>query len=334
MGTARSTGTAALRRPRRVVRRWIRGRPVDLAVPGASSRTIVLPDGRLLGWDDVGDPDGTPLLYFHGFGSTRLIRHPDDSIAERLGIRLLAVDRPGIGLSTSRPARRLLDFARDVGDLADAIGLDRFGIVAWSGGGPYALGCAWALGPRVTQVGLISTPAPLSGTAAADYASRFHRASSRAADHAPWAVRLAMWRWSRQQRNDPARHLDDAIAGMVDADKEILADPAFRDVMLRNASELYRQGGRGLYDEALIMARPWGFPLAGIATPVRIWHGELDQAVPVGMGRHLARTIPGADATILAGEAHHLLYDRWEEILRDVATRSRARVAPGPPAAR
>ena len=322
MGRARSTGTA-LRRPRRAVRRWIRGRPVDLATPAAHSHTVVLPDGRLLGYDDVGDPGGTPLLYFHGFGSTRLIRHPDDAIAERLGIRLLAVDRPGIGLSTSRPARNLLDFATDVGHLADTLRLSQFGIVAWSGGGPYALGCAWALRDRVTQVGLISTPAPLGGTAAADYATRFHRASNRAADHAPWAVRLAMWRWSRQQRNDPAQHLDDAIAGMVDADKEILADPAFRDVMLRNASELYRQGGRGLYDEALIMARSWGFPLEGITTPVRIWHGVLDQAVPIAMGRHLARTIPSAQATFLPGEAHHLLYDRWEEILGEVAARSR-----------
>lgn len=298
---------------------------MDLAPPAAHSRTISLRDGRLLGFDDVGDPDGTPVLYFHGFGSTRLIRHPEDAIAARLGIRLLAVDRPGIGLSSSRPARRLLDFAADIEQLAETLGLDRFAIVAWSGGGPYALGCAWGVGPRVTQVGLISTPAPLAGTAAADYASRFHRASSRAADVAPWAVRLAMWRWSRQQRADPARHLDDAIAGMVDADKEILADPRFRDVMLRNASELYRQGGRGLYDEALIMARPWGFPLEGLQTPVRIWHGELDGAVPVAMGRHLARTIPTAEATFLPGEAHHLLYDRWEEILAEVASRSRAR---------
>lgn len=326
MGRARSSGTAALRRPRRAVRRWIRGRPVDLAAPAAHSHTVVLPDGRLLGFDDVGDPDGTPLLYFHGFGSTRLIRHPDDTIAQRLGIRLLAVDRPGIGLSTSRPARRLLDFARDVGHLADSVGLDRFGIVAWSGGGPYALGCAWALGSRVTQVGLISTPAPLGGSAAAEYATRFHRASNRAADMAPWVVRLAMWRWSRQQRADPAQHLDDAIAGMVDADKEILADPRFRDVMLRNASELYRQGGRGLYDEALIMARAWGFALDEVATPVRIWHGELDQAVPVAMARHLVRSMPTADATILPGEAHHLLYDRWEEILDEVARRSRERI--------
>ena len=88
-------------------------------------------------------------------------------------------------------------------------------------------------------------------------------------------------------------------------------------MMIANADELYRQGGRGLYDEALIMARPWGFPIAGVQSPVRLWHGELDTAVPVAMGRFLARTLPNVDATFLPAEAHHLLYDRWREILAD-----------------
>jgi pimeloyl-ACP methyl ester carboxylesterase len=110
---------------------------VNLAPPGEHSHTVELPDGRLLGFDDVGDPNGEPLLYFHGFGSTRLIRHPDDAIAAGLGIRLLAVDRPGIGLSTSRPARRLLDFAADTGHLAEALGLDRFDLKYASGPMPH-----------------------------------------------------------------------------------------------------------------------------------------------------------------------------------------------------
>ena len=45
--------------------------------------------------DDVGDPAGTPVLYLHGGGDSRLSRHPDDSIASALGVRLLAVDRCG-----------------------------------------------------------------------------------------------------------------------------------------------------------------------------------------------------------------------------------------------
>ena len=149
---------------------------------------------------------------------------------------------------------------------------------------------------------------------------------SRTADHAPWVIALAMWRWSRQQRSDPEKQLDEAIAGMVEADREILGDPALRAVMIANAAEMYRQGNRGVYDEALCLARPWGFPLEGVAVPVRIWHGALDQVVPVGMGRYLERTVPGAVATYYPDEAHHLVYDRWREILAVIVAEARSAV--------
>jgi pimeloyl-ACP methyl ester carboxylesterase len=278
-------------------------------------RTIVLADGRTLGYDDLGDPRGRVVLYFHGFGSSRVVRHPDDHVPGDMGFRLIAVDRPGIGLSTGAPGRRMLDWPGDVEQLADRLGIDRFGLLGWSGGGPYALACGWSLPDRVERIGLISAAAPL--TPGADYMQRRHRVASRAADSAPWMIRLAMWQWSRGQRADPERHLDKAIEGMIEADRLVLKDPRLRRMMIANADELYRQGGRGLYDEALIMARPWGFPIAGVQAPVRLWHGELDTAVPVAMGRYLARTLPHVDATFLPAESHHLVYDRWREILAD-----------------
>jgi pimeloyl-ACP methyl ester carboxylesterase len=297
------------------------------------ARTIRLRDGRLLGYDELGDPDGVPFLYFHGFGSSRVLRHPDESIAAESGIRLLAVDRPGIGLSTRQPGRRLLDWPRDIEQLADALGLDRFGIVAWSGGGPYALACGWSLPHRVTLIGLISAAAPLAGVgmSGADYLYPRYRVARRAADHAPWMIRLAMWRWARAQRSDPERHLDDAIEGMVEADRAVLEDPELRAVMIANATELYRQGGSGLYDEALVMARPWGFMLPGVTVPIRIWHGTDDTAVPVGMGEYLHLAIPASQATFYAGEGHHLVFDRWREILVALAAEARSgSLAPSP----
>jgi pimeloyl-ACP methyl ester carboxylesterase len=318
---------ALLRLQRRSTRRATRS-----SQPPGASRLVRLSDGRDIGYDEIGDPEGTPLLFFHGFGSSRVVRHPDDSIAMALSIRLIAVDRPGIGLSTGMPGRRLLDWPRDVRELADGLHLDRFGIVGWSGGGPYALACAWSMPERVSAVGLISTAAPLAGVRDPDYTYRTHRIASRAADYAPWIIRIAMWRWARGQRNDPERHLDEAIESMVEADRAVLEDPKLRAVMIANAIELYRQGGRGLYDEALVMARPWGFPLEGIGVPVCLWHGEADNTVPVGMGRHVARSIPGCRATFYPGEAHHLVYDRWREILSEVAAIARVGeedVAPG-----
>lgn len=311
----------------RLSKRSMRPRSTRPRPPVGASLQIRLTDGRELGYDEIGDPSGTPILFFHGFGSSRVVRHPDDSIAKELGIRLIAVDRPGIGLSTGLPGRRLLDWPSDVRQLADELGLAGFAIAAWSGGGPYALACAWSMRERVSAVGLISAAAPLSGVRDPDYTYRSHRVATRAADYAPWMIRIAMWRWARGQRSDPERHLDEAIESMVEADRAVLEDPQLRAVMLANAIELYRQGGRGLYDEALVMARPWGFPLEGISVPVCLWHGEADITVPVGMGRHIARTIPGCRATFYPGEAHHLLYDRWREILAELAEVARAEEA-------
>jgi pimeloyl-ACP methyl ester carboxylesterase len=311
---------ALLRLPKRSIRpRSTRPRP-----PVGNSRQLRLADGRDLGYDQVGDLSGTPVLFFHGFGSSRVVRHPDDSIASGLGIRLISVDRPGIGLSTGMPGRRLLDWPGDVRQLADELGVARFAILGWSGGGPYALACAWSMPERVSAVGLISAAAPLTGVRDPDYTYRTHRMATRAADYAPWMIRIAMWRWARGQRSDPERHLDEAIESMVKADRDVLEDPQLRAVMLANGIELYRQGGRGLYDEALVMARPWGFPLEGISVPVCLWHGEADNTVPVGMGRHIARTIHGCHATFYPGEAHHLLYDRWPEILAELVATARA----------
>src|SRR5438270_11246965 len=84
---------------------------------------IGLHDGRSLAFSEFGDPNGVPLLFFHGAGSTCLTRHPDDSIVEDLGVRLITVNRPGIGLSDASPGRRLLDWPADVSQLADALGI-------------------------------------------------------------------------------------------------------------------------------------------------------------------------------------------------------------------
>ncbi len=296
-------------------RRSVRSRTGQVVLANGHTRAIRLVDGRWLGFDDFGAAEGRPILFFHGFGSSRVVRHPDDAIAGDVGVRMIAVDRPGIGYSTGLPGRRLLDWPSDVKQLVDALGIERFGILGWSGGGPYALACGWSMAHRVSAVGLVSASAPLAGVAGAKYTYRTHRVASRAADYAPWMIRLAMWRWAHAQRSDPERHLDEAIESMIEADRTVLEDPALRAVMIGNAQELYRQGGRGLYDEALVMARPWGFRMEGVSVPVRIWHGEADTTVPTSMGRHMARVIPGCVATFYPGEGHHLVYDRWREIL-------------------
>jgi pimeloyl-ACP methyl ester carboxylesterase len=302
---------AVLRAPARVAGRQSR--------PGAAlrpeDRVIRLADGRRLGYAETGDAHGRPVLFFHGFGTTRVICPPDES-ARELGIRLIALDRPGIGLSDRSPGRRLLDWPADVAELAERLSLASFDVVGWSGGGPYALACAAALSDRVGSVALVSAPAPLAGSADPAYLRRLDRNAVRAAGRAPWMIRLAMWHWGRPQRRDATAFFERSVAEMCAADQAVLSDEALRSRMIANSAELYRQGGRGLYDEALVLARPWGFELADIRVPVHIWHGGRDETVPIAMAQHLVREIPDATLNLFPDDGHHLLYRRWPEILR------------------
>jgi pimeloyl-ACP methyl ester carboxylesterase len=286
--------------------------PADRAV---RDRSITLSDGRQLGYREYGRADGTPVLFFHGLGTTRVICPVDHDLADSLGARMIAVDRPGIGLSDRHRGRRLLDFPSDVAELADALGLERLAVVGWSGGGPYAAACAYRLPDRVRAAGLVSAPAPISGVTDADYLRRFHRTAALSARRAPWTIRLALWHWGRPQRRDARLSFEKAVAEMGRADQRALSEPGVRRQMIQNSAELYRQGGRGMYDEALILARPWGFDPAQIRVPVHIWHGEQDDTVPAAMAQHLAASIPASSATYYPDEGHHLLYSRWADIL-------------------
>src|SRR2546425_2732510 len=139
----------------------------DSSLRSENSDALVLRlrDGRALGYAEYGDPAGTAVLLFHGLPGSRLSRHPDGSIVRRLGIHLITFDRPGIGLSTPQRKRRIVDWPRDVEEFADARGLDRFAVIGWSGGGPYALVTAHQLSDRVMHTRLLASLTPLPGTA-------------------------------------------------------------------------------------------------------------------------------------------------------------------------
>jgi pimeloyl-ACP methyl ester carboxylesterase len=63
-------------------------------------------------------------------------------------VRVLCPDRPGIGRSDPHPERTIPGYANDVNTLVDAMGFERFAVLGYSGGGPYALACGAKLSER------------------------------------------------------------------------------------------------------------------------------------------------------------------------------------------
>ncbi|GAA0516716.1 hypothetical protein GCM10011581_46720 [Saccharopolyspora subtropica] len=99
---------------------------------------VGLSDGRKLAWAEWGPAGGSPVLLCPGAATSRWLGFGAD-VVDRLGIRLISLDRPGLGASDPAPGRTLDDWARDVAEL----GLPDLAVIGYSAGGPFALASPW-----------------------------------------------------------------------------------------------------------------------------------------------------------------------------------------------
>lgn len=282
--------------------------------------TLRLEDGRLLGYARYGDPEGRPVFYFHGFPGSRLEARLADRVAARLGVHLIAVDRPGFGLSDFKPRRTIFEWPDDVVKIADALGINRFATIGVSGGGPYAAACALRIPQRLTAVGIVCGLSPLDTLESTDQIIRQNHLTFFLGRRLPWLARISLWRIAYQVRRNPEGILARMIAGLPDPDKAVLARPEVKTTMEENVVEAFRSGSRGAACELLLYTRPWGFLLKDIATRIDLWHGEQDASVPPTMGRYQACTIPDCHAIFCPDEGHFsLVINHMEEILRRFA---------------
>jgi pimeloyl-ACP methyl ester carboxylesterase len=288
-------------------------------MPTQTDNRIRLKDGRTLAYATYGDPQGKPVLHFHGTPSSRMEGNLPlvDESATRLGIRLIVPDRPGMGLSDSRPGRTLLDWPDDVLELADALGLGRFAVVGLSGGGPYVAACAYQIPQRLTAAGIISGVSPLDVPHALQGMDRSDRQMFGLAGRAPWLLRLVFWYTARELRRNPDRALAQMAVELSAPDQAVLAESDIKGAFVQTSLEAFRQGARGATWDCVLFARPWGFRPQDIRVPVYLWHGEVDTTCPISMGRYMAGAIPGCRAHFLPQEGHYSLIARhYEELLR------------------
>jgi pimeloyl-ACP methyl ester carboxylesterase len=270
--------------------------------------------------DDVGDAAGTPVVYLHGTPDSRRARHPDDGIATRLGIRLLAVDRPGFGES-GLDAGPLSD---GLAALADDLGIERFALLGWSSGGLAALGAAAALGERVTRVVLVATVPSVE--AYADPAVLAALGPSRrvlaelAGELSPAELAAELVPHLVPQPLTPELALEHVLEGAGAVGRRELASvPGAAEAIAAGLQAGVAHGLAGVEQDLVDQLTP-RLDLAAIRAPVHTVHGELDDVSPPAVGEWLAARLPAATVEVVPGAAHHLLFPHWERLLG--ATRS------------
>lgn len=278
---------------------------------------IRLRDGRTLAYMQCGPRQGTPFLYCHGFPGSRLEARFATAAALRHGVRLIAADRPGFGGSDHQPHRRILDWPDDALELAQHLGVQRFGVLAVSGGAPYALACARKLPAQVTRVGIVCGVAP--DTPARDATTPApERTALTLVRRVPGASRPLC-----AVTGAAIRHLPTLIVGLLGtspADEAVLAQTGVRRELVRSMQEAFRRGSAGPARDLLLLTRDWGFRPEEINTHVDLWHGELDRVVPASATRWHERRLPHCTARYYAKDAHYsIIFDHIEEIFTEIA---------------
>lgn len=279
-----------------------------------------LPDGRKLGYDEYGIPNGKPIFYFHGSPSSRLecALYVNEELLQRLNVRLIAADRPGMGLSDPQPNLRMTDWARDVVALADHLQIERFAILAYSLGGPYGLACAFEIPQRLTKVGILSGAALFTEPDLVKNVNEGTRKFLTLPREKPWLARLFMWTaLSVMPRIAPNRFVAQANTLLPAPDRPIVIDdPEFQKGFIKMVREATRQGIGGAFHESLLTVTDWGFSLQELNAPVLLWHGEADQNIPVEMARYMESAIPNCEAKFYPNEGHLSLFKKnAEEII-------------------
>jgi pimeloyl-ACP methyl ester carboxylesterase len=263
---------------------------------------VMLPDGRELAYEEYGDPTGFPVFSFHGGLSSRLDAAPAHNAAVAKRVRLLSPDRPGMGLSTYQPGRRLVDWPRDVADLADSLGIRRFAVMGWSAGGPYAAVCAAKLEGRVTAAALLSSSVPLDRYGTSRGLTFDDRVLLYLTRHAP-ALASVIMKVSIVNASN-TRLLRVVMRSFPPVDRTVLTEFGPPELALSFLRESLRQGTEGPIQDYRIFGDPWGFELEEIRVPVQIWEGSDDTTGPPGYRAFLQHHIPNATVTVVPGEGH------------------------------
>jgi pimeloyl-ACP methyl ester carboxylesterase len=279
---------------------------------------VAVGDDRQLGFAEFGDPQGRAVFWLHGTpGARRQIPTEARVYAEENSIRLIGVDRPGIGSSTPYQYDTVVAFADDLRTVADTLGIDKMAVVGLSGGGPYALGCGAAMPDRVVAVGVLGGVAPTRG--ADGVRGGAMTLGTYVAPLLEWAglpIRLAAIAFIRMIRPvaEPALYVYARIS--PEADRRLLVRPEFKAMFLDDLLNGSRKQLAAPFADVVVFAHDWGFRLEQVKVPVRWWHGDRDHIVPFAHGQHVVSRLPDAELYHLPGESHLAGLGRAEEILR------------------
>ncbi|HMJ07312.1 MAG TPA: alpha/beta hydrolase [Chthoniobacterales bacterium] len=303
-------GSVAIVRPREVTAR--------VGVMDVRGALLRLDGGGQIAYDEYGDPEGQPVIFCHGWPSSRSGARLTDAAARKLGVRIISPDRPGISDSTFQAGRTVLDWSEIIRALAVHLALERFHILAISGGAPYAYATALRFPDQVIALAVVSGAPPIAELEDHEGLLPIHRRLLALHSRRPDLLR-ALFRIVRPFAlfRPPLRSM--LLRLLQPCDAAVLRDRASFDAFFESSRRAWRGSAQGVMTDGVIYAQPWGFGPEEILAPVRLWHGKKDRTFSCRLAQELAPRFPRATLRLVEEAGHYSLPIRHiEEILADL----------------
>ena len=279
-------------------------------------RPIQLEDGRTVIARIIGSSELTrPIFYFHGFPGSSLEAALAHGSCAKLGVSLIAIDRPGLGGSSAAHGRSLFSCAEDLRQIADALKLDKFGLLAVSGGTPYGLAAAVTLAERVNFLGIVSGVCEPAQNGALQEMSIANRVLLKIGLMFPWLGRAAVRGIAMLWRRWPFMAALWFRAVLGPEDLKVVTRPSVAAILQMNIREALKQGVGGVVQEYASLISKWNINYAQVTAPTVIWHGTCDHYVPMGMAKLSSSLIPRSELLEVEGGGHFMVIDQSETVL-------------------
>jgi pimeloyl-ACP methyl ester carboxylesterase len=288
-----------------------------------ANETITLPDKRQLGYFtiDRGGSGGVPVVYFHGTASSRL----EALLLEQVSLRkieLIAVDRPGYGLSTYNPRKTLQDFNNDLNYLINHLGLAQFNVLGWSGGSVFAIAYMTSFPQKVRRGIIVSAPnlpfdpAVAHNTPFAKYAMKLPAIGS-----------IVMRNMQRQilKANTPKAFLQSTqgkqmLHACSKNDLTFFSNPKWIKLLHQSIAEAFRQKNsvKTIIEEHTLFLKPCNLSICEIGDKLQIWHGKEDKTCPINNAYQIAHKFKGAKLKIFSNKGHYFIFDHLDQIAQSL----------------
>src|SRR6476469_9720498 len=283
---------------------------------------VQLDKGGVVAFQEYGDPSGVPVIFCHGWPSSRTMAQLADEPARALGVRIISPDRPGISGSSMQLDRKLSDWPLLVEQLVDSLKIGEFRILAISGGSPYAYATAVAMAKRVRAIAVGGGVIPFADLKDFNGLLPLYRYMLAFYRNRPQLLRQLFFLARPFLSVRAPIRLRPLLLKMLllrSCDAASLRDDAAFEAIFESQRRAWRGSVEGVLVDARIYAEPWGFALEDVRVPVRLWHGIEDRAFAVRLAEAIANRFPNSKARFIQGEGHYSLPIRhMREILEDL----------------